>query len=108
MDTAAILYYDIVLVGLPVEARTRWEAFMTATVGHKYQSELLRSLAAQHEELGEARGEGRAVVTVLEARGVEVSDTVHEEILACSDLTQLDTWLRRALTASSGEDVLHY
>jgi hypothetical protein len=112
----AILYYDIVLVGLPVEARTRWEAFMTATIGHEFRSALLRNVAAQHAELGEARGEARgvargearAVLTVLEARGVEVSDTVREEILACSDLTQLDNWLRRALTASSCEDVVHY
>ena len=83
---------------------------MTATVGHEYQSELLRELAAQHEELGEARGEargeGRAVLTVLEARGVEVAATVREHILACTDLAQLDVWLRRALTASSGEDVV--
>jgi hypothetical protein len=35
-----------------------------------------------------------------------VSDTVREQILAGSDLAQLDAWLRRALTASSGEDVV--
>jgi len=35
-----------------------------------------------------------------------VSDTVREQILACSDLAHLDAWLRRALTASSGEDVV--
>jgi len=70
---------------------------MTATVGHKYQSDLQRNPAAQLEELGEARGEGRAVVTVRETRGVEVSDTVREQLLAFSDLA-----------ASSGEDVVHY
>jgi hypothetical protein len=59
------------LAGLPVAARARWEAFMTTEVGHKYHSELFRKLAAEHEEVGEARGEGRAVLTVLDARGVE-------------------------------------
>jgi hypothetical protein len=104
----AILYYDIVLAGLPGPARVRWEAFMTTTV-EEYRSELLRELAAQHEQLGEARGEargeGRAVLTVLDMRGVPVPTAVREQILGCTDLTQLDTWLRRAVTAPTASDV---
>ena len=46
----AILYYDVVLAGLPVAARARWEAFMTTTVGHEYHSELFRELAANTSE----------------------------------------------------------
>jgi hypothetical protein len=102
----AISYYDVVLAGLPVAARARWEAFMTTEVGHKYHSELFRKLAVQHEEVGEARGEGRAVLTVLDARGVEVSTAVREQILACTDLAQLDVWLRRAVTATTADDVI--
>lgn len=106
----AILYYDVVLAGLPVAARARWEAFMTTSVGYEYHSELLRRLAAQHEELGEARGEargeGRAVLAVLEERGVPVPDTVREQILSCTDLALLDTWLRRAITATTAADVV--
>jgi len=107
----AILYYDIVLAGLPQAARVRWEAFMTTTVGHEYRSQMLRELAAQHEEVGEARGEargeGRAVLTVLEARGVPVPVALREQILTCTDLAQLDTWLRRALTATTADEVIH-
>jgi hypothetical protein len=62
--------------------------------------------AAQHEELGEARGEGRAVLTVLDARGVEVSDVMRERVLACDDLAQLEVWLRRAVTATTAEHVV--
>lgn len=106
----AILYYDVVLAGLPLPARARWEAFMTTAV-EEYRSELFRDLAARNQEIGEARGEargeGRAVLTVLEARGVPVPTAVREQILACTDLTQLETWLRRALTATSAEDVIH-
>jgi hypothetical protein len=101
----AILYYDVVLAGLPTPARVRWEAFMTTTVD-EYRSELLRELASQHEQLGEARGEGRAVLTVLEARGLAVPEDVREVVLACTDLAQLDTWLRRALAADSIDDVI--
>jgi hypothetical protein len=104
------LYYDIVLAGLPQAARVRWEAFMTTTVGYQYHSQLFRELAAQHEEVGEARGEargeGRAVLTVLEARGVPVPAAVREQVLACTDLAQLDTWLRRAATATTADEVI--
>jgi hypothetical protein len=83
---------------------------MTTTV-EKYHSELFRELAAQHEQLGEtigeARGEARAVLTVLDARGVAVPATVREQVLACTDLAQLDTWLRGALTAATVDDVIH-
>ena len=100
--TRAILYYDIVLAGLPEAPRTRWEAFMTTTVGSEYHSELFREIDAR----GEARGEARAVLTVLDARSVAVSDDIRERILACTDLDQLDTWLRRAGTATTADDVL--
>jgi hypothetical protein len=91
---------------LPQAARARWEAFMTTAVGYEYRSELLRELAAQHEELGEARGEGRAVLTVLDARGVQVPAAVREQILACTDLAQLEIWLRRAVTATTAAEVI--
>jgi hypothetical protein len=97
----AILYYDIVLAGLPQAPRARWEAYMTTTVGSEYRSELLREVDAR----GEARGEGRAVLTVLDARGVHVPEAIREQILACTDLARLDTWLRRAVTATTAEEV---
>lgn len=55
---------------------------------------------------GEARGEARAVLTVLEGRGVAVPDDVRDQILDCTDLDQLDTWLRRAINATTIDDVL--
>jgi hypothetical protein len=98
----AILYYDIVLSGLPQAPRARWEAYMSTTVGSEYRSELLREVAVEHE----ARGEGRAVLTVLDARGVHVPEAIREQILACTDLAQLDAWLRRAVTAATAEEVI--
>ncbi len=106
----AILYYDIVLAGLPEAPRTRWEAFMTTTIGSSYRSELLQEIdargEARGETRGEARGEARAVLTVLEARGVTVPAEARERVLACTDFDQLDIWLRRAGTATTSDDVL--
>jgi hypothetical protein len=96
--TKAILYHDIVLAGLPQASRARWEAFMSTTIGSGYHSELFREI--------EAKGEGRAVLTVLDARGVQVPDDIREQILACADLAVLDTWLRRAATADNADDVI--
>ena len=70
---------------------------MTATLGSGYRSELLRKVAAEHE----ARGEAQAVLAVLDARGVGVPDAIRELILACTDLAQLGTWLRRVATAAT-------
>jgi hypothetical protein len=102
----AIPYHDVVLAGLPVAARTRWEAFMTTTAGNKYYSDAFRKAFADGEASGEARGEGRAVLTVLDARGVTVPAAAREQILACADLAQLDTWLRRAVTATTADEVI--
>jgi hypothetical protein len=76
---------------------------MSAATGSEYRSELLREADAR----GRALGEGQAVLTVLDARGVPVSEAIREQILACTDLTQLDTWLRRAVTAATDDEVIH-
>ena len=38
-----VLYYDIVLSGLPTAVRARWEAFMTATTQNPFYSDVLRA-----------------------------------------------------------------
>jgi hypothetical protein len=104
--TRGALYYDIVLAGLPEAPRTRWEAYMTTAVDSSYYSDWARSIEARGKAEGTAHGEARAVLTVLDARGVAVPDDVREQVLACTDLAQLDTWLRRAGTATTIDDVL--
>lgn len=96
-----VAYHDIVLAGLPMPARERWESFMTVTA-EKYHSEWARALAAE----GKAEGEADAILTVLGANGVVVPESARETILASTDLDQLRIWLRRAIKATSVEDVL--
>ncbi|KLL10295.1 MULTISPECIES: hypothetical protein [Protofrankia] len=94
-----ILYYDVVLAGLPGAARARREAFMTTTADYEYRSELFRNIAA--------RRDGDAVLTVLDTRGVPVPEAVREKILACTEQAQLKLWLRRAVTAATAADVVN-
>ena len=67
-----------------------------STTTHRYHSDFARRYFAR----GEASGEARAVLAVLDARGIEVPAEVREEIASCTDLDQLDEWIRRAATAS--------
>ena len=55
---------------------------------------------------GEAVGEARAILTLLDARGIAVSEAVRARILACTDLATLDRWVRRAATARTASAVV--
>ncbi|WP_394848484.1 hypothetical protein LZC95_13610 [Pendulispora brunnea] len=48
-----------------------------------------------------------AVLTVLSARNVRVSNALRARILSCLDLAVLDCWIHRAATASDADDVVH-
>src|SRR5215470_5613998 len=104
----AILYADFVLAALPAAVRGYLEAFMTTTT-HRFQSDFARRYydagEAKGMAEGEARGEARAVLAFLDARGIEVPDPVREDITGCTDLDQLDTWIRRAATADKVQDL---
>ena len=71
------------------------------TATHRYQSDFARRWYAE----GEAKGEARAVLAVLDARGIEVPDPVREDITNCTDLDQLDTWIHRAATANKVQEL---
>ncbi|MFG3439467.1 hypothetical protein ACGF0J_19685 [Nonomuraea sp. NPDC047897] len=54
---------------------------------------------------GQAEAAARSVLLVLEARGFDVPDDIRARIAACADLTQLQTWLTRAATAQTLQDL---
>jgi hypothetical protein len=97
----AALYAEIVLAVLPEAARVHLEKLM-ATRGYAYQSDLARGYLAE----GRAEGEARALLAILHARGIPVPDYLHTRITTCTDLDQLDTWIRRASTATTIHDIL--
>ena len=70
----------------------------TAESNYNFRSEIMRNTVAL--------GQARAVLTVLDGRAVAVPDDVRDRILECRDALQLDTWLRRAGTATTIDDVL--
>ncbi len=48
----------------------------------------------------------RAILAVLSARGIPVSDSARARIEACKDAPTLDRWIVRAATAASAKDVI--
>jgi hypothetical protein len=42
---------------------------------------------------------------VLETRGLEISSDTRDRITRCDDLNMLETWIRRAVTVSSADEL---
>jgi predicted transposase YdaD len=54
---------------------------------------------------GKQEGEAEAILLVLEARGLAVTDAERERITGCADLRQLKRWVTRAVTAEKTGDL---
>ncbi|WP_162795622.1 hypothetical protein [Nonomuraea lactucae] len=56
---------------------------------------------------GKAEEAARSVLLVLAARGFDVPDDTRARITTCTDLTQLETWLTRAATAQTLQNLFN-
>ena len=82
--------------------------------GYEYQTDFAKKYVAQGRAEGRAEGlaevrteqAARAVLIVLRARGLAVSDAEREHILAQRDPERLQRWLEKAVVASSVTSVL--
>jgi hypothetical protein len=54
---------------------------------------------------GKAEGEADAILLVLEARNLDITEAERERITGCADLKQLNAWVRRAATAEKASDL---
>jgi hypothetical protein len=104
----AALYAEVIVAELPKALRkTAEEELRARTIElatdfakfHHAQGE------AEGEAKGEAKGRAQAVLAVLAARRIEVGADLRAKIAGCTDLVQLDQWLRRAATAVSAAEV---
>jgi hypothetical protein len=93
-------YIDEVLAVLPEAARKLLEAIVE-TRTREYKSDFARG----YEARGEARGEAKAVLAVLSTRGIEVPGEARSRISECTDLTLLESWVRRAVTVASADEL---
>jgi len=108
------------MASLSEAARTALEALMQRGT-YEYQSEFARKYVAQGREEGreegrqEGREEGReeglhegeraALLEVLDARGLQVDEPTRQRILACTELSQLKLWLRKAVSVQAAQEL---
>lgn len=90
------MYADVVLAVRPAAARRYLEKLMR-TGTYEYKSDFARRYFGQ--------GEAKAVLGFLAARGIDIPDDARARITECTDIEQLDTWVRRAATATSIQDL---
>lgn len=65
-------------------------------------AQLLREEGRQQGRAeGEVKGKAQAVLAVLEARGLQVSDEQRARVLSCTNLDELERWVRKAVTAKT-------
>lgn len=102
------MYTDLVLDRLSGAARQCLEELVNVAT-YEYQSDYARRYFSRGKAEGEARGtaagEARALLAVLAARDIDVPEAVRERITGCTDLDQLEAWVRRAATATSVHDL---
>jgi hypothetical protein len=112
-EERAGFYYDLVVAALNEAARRVLESLMKS-VPDGYQPseeskkffEFMRKRDAEAEAKGKAEGKAEAVLSVLAARGIAVSDAERGRISSCSDGEMLQRWIERAVHATSVADVL--
>jgi flagellar biosynthesis/type III secretory pathway protein FliH len=107
-DERCSFYVDLAMSSLNEAARRTLEELMKSGK-YEYQSEFARKYVAQGLEKGrqEGRQEGiqegelRALLEVLDSRGLTVDADSRQRILACTDPAQLKRWLRMVAKVES-------
>jgi hypothetical protein len=107
-------YTAFVLNAASAAARQALEALMTTTdYSHPFIDQYVAKGRAEGKAEGKAEGraEGRAegeaqmILRVLAARGLRVPEEIRQQLLTCTNTSQLETWGDRAATAASVEDI---
>jgi hypothetical protein len=101
-------YYEYAYNVASAAARTFLEEIMSSTTWPVYSPfarEHFGKGKAEGKAEGLVEGEVQALLVVLEARGLAVSDQAGERIGSCTDPVQVKEWVRRAATATSVDDI---
>lgn len=106
LDTErSALYADVIRMALGDAARAALEDLMQSPNKYEFQSEFARKYTALGIAQGKLEGEASAILRVLVKRGLVVSAEQRDRILKCTDLAVLETWLDRAVVATTIEQI---
>jgi hypothetical protein len=99
-----LLYSDLIMAAMSDAARAALEELMR-TEPYEYQSEFARRHQAEGNAEGKIEATAQAVLSVLDARGLDIAKHDRDHILGSTDLGELEHWLRRAATASKASEL---
>ncbi len=103
-DEHAPQYYEYAYRLASMAARHVMEKLMESATWPVY-SPFARKHYGKGVQVGRTEGRAEGVLTVLQVRGIPVSDADRDRITSCTDLNRLDDWMRRAVTATSTADL---
>jgi hypothetical protein len=83
-------------------ARQILEAMMTTS---EYEKTFIERIHDEGIAEGEARGKAEAVLKLLDARGLSLSQEQRQQVTSCTDTAQLDLWFERAITVTTVAEV---
>jgi hypothetical protein len=96
------LYLDLIESALGEAAR---KAFEMIPETYKFQGPTYLKAHAEGLAEGRTEGEATALLSFLEARGLEPNEGQCQRILGCTDLDQLNSWVRKAATIVDVEEL---
>jgi hypothetical protein len=106
-ETVAGYWAEFTEVGLgDTAAAETWRDLMS-TLTYHYPSQLRLQGREEGREEGRVEGEAHALLEVLAARGIALPNEARARITDCTDHDQLRTWIRRAATATTVDDLFH-
>jgi flagellar biosynthesis/type III secretory pathway protein FliH len=115
------LFHDLAYADLSEPARIALEKLMATLDNFQFQSEFAKKYIALGREEGrrEVREEGRqegfakgfvegfvrGLLVALESRGLSISEQVQTRIHACTEIKQLDAWIRKVASVDSVDEL---
>ena len=94
-------YTHLIRVATPEAARPGLEALMSTT----FKDEFIDRIKAEGKAEGKTESTAAMLLRLLAVQGLRVPASVRDRVLSCSDLSQLEAWADKAMTASTLEDV---
>lgn len=98
-------YTRLVLSAASPAARKKLEQLMTVEYRGDIFDVVETKAAAKGVEEGIHLGQAKSLLTVLAARGIAITERMRQRIQSSSDVSELDGWLYKAVTADSAEAV---
>lgn len=103
-EERAKFYADLIDCSISEAARKALEAWMNRG-GYEYQGPFAKKHIAEGQRLGKLEGRAQAVLDVLQAREIEVPESVRQRVLSSTDAGEIDRWLRRAVVVSTAAEI---